>query len=92
MGQDKLRAIVRTEVSRDGIPPVRVDYRLHHSNGAWKIYDVSVLGISLVKTYHVTIDGELQRHGLDGVIQQINALRPFNDAAGVRLAEPSPAS
>lgn len=91
VGKDNQRAIVRTEVSRAGIPSVSVDYRLHHAHGEWKIYDVAIFGISLVKTYHLTIDGELQRDGLDRVIQRINALYPLYDSADVRLAEPLPA-
>jgi phospholipid transport system substrate-binding protein len=89
-GKDNQHAMVRTEVSRDGIPPVSVDYRLHHAHGAWKIYDVSILGISLVKTYRITLAGELKRYGLDGVIEQINAKSPIIEAGSVRFAEPSP--
>ncbi len=82
-GEDKRRAVVRTEVSRAGIPPANVDYRLHHTDGRWLIYDVSIFGISLVKTYRLTIEGELQRNGIDEVIQQINALHPLNDAVSL---------
>jgi phospholipid transport system substrate-binding protein len=91
MGTGDLRALVRTEVSRAGIPPVSVDYRLGHADGVWKIYDVAIFGISLVKTYHVTIDGELRRHGLDGMIQQINTLQPLDTDDGAHLAVPLPA-
>ena len=83
-GDDKRRAVVRTEVTRAGIPPMNVDYRLYHTDGRWLIYDVSIFGISVVKTYRLTIDGELERHGIDGVIQQINALLPMNDALSLR--------
>lgn len=83
-GGDKRRAVVRTEVARAGIPPTNVDYRLHHTDGRWLIYDVSIFGISMVKTYRLTINGELERNGIDGLIQQINALHPVNDALSLR--------
>ncbi len=44
------RAVVMTKVVRpSGNFPV--DYRMHLKNGTWKVYDVMVEGISLVKNY-----------------------------------------
>jgi len=76
-GADNQRAVVRTHVSRAGVPEVSVDYRLYNSTGGWKVYDVSIVGISLVKTYRLTIARELKQHGIDSVIAQINAKIPL---------------
>lgn len=90
-GENNQRAIVRTRVSRPGVPPVSVDYRLYRSADGWKVYDVAILGISLVKTYHITIAYDLKKIGLDGVIEQINAKSPLHEIGGVPTAEPASA-
>ena len=90
-GENDQRAVVRTEVSRSGVPPVSVDYRLYRSADGWKVYDVSILGISLVKTYHITIEYDLKKYGLDGVIRQINAKSPLTKADAPRFGASSPA-
>jgi len=77
-GRQQQRARVRTEVSRGGSPTVTVDYRLRRNDNAWKVYDVAIFGISIVKTYHLTIDADVRKHGLDGVIDQINAMSPID--------------
>ena len=35
-GNSTDRAIVRTQVSREGVPKVAVNYRFHHSERSWK--------------------------------------------------------
>jgi ABC-type transporter MlaC component len=64
---------------------------LYHATDGWKVYDVSVVGISLVKTYHITIAGELKQHGIDSVIAQINAKSPLRKAGPGAFPDPPPA-
>jgi phospholipid transport system substrate-binding protein len=90
-GEDQQRAIVRTQVSRPGTPPVSVDYRLYRSVDGWKVYDVSVVGISLVKTYHIAIAHDVRKYGLDTVIEQINAKTPLKELGAVPIGGSSPA-
>jgi phospholipid transport system substrate-binding protein len=90
-GDKNQRAVVRTAVSRNGVPPVRVDYRLYRGSDGWKVYDVSVVGISLVKTYRLTIEYDLQKYGLDRVIEQINAKMPLHEVGRLPVGESPPA-
>ncbi len=90
-GKNQQRAVVRTEVTREGVPPVAVDYRLYRSIDGWKVYDVSIFGVSLLKTYHITIQYDLKKHGLDGVIEQINAKVPLTKADSFSPGTASPA-
>lgn len=76
-GKAGQRAQVRTQVSRSGSPAVPVDYRLHRVDGTWKVYDVAIFGVSIVRTYHSTIDADIRERGLDSVIEQINAMSPL---------------
>lgn len=64
---------VRTQVTQPGKRPANVDYRLHQVDGAWKVYDVTADGISLVATFRASIDAEVHQHGIDGLITNLNA-------------------
>ena len=62
--------VVRTEV-RGKAEPVQLDYRLEKSSGAWKIYDVNVLGVWLVENYRNTFAQEIGSVGIDGLIGKL---------------------
>jgi phospholipid transport system substrate-binding protein len=87
-GEENTRAVVRTQVTRPGFAEVPVDYRFYQSTDGWKVYDVGVFGISLIKTYRATIEAELKEVGLDGVIDRINAKNPLPDAATLSAQDP----
>ncbi|MFT4563366.1 MAG: phospholipid transport system substrate-binding protein [Gammaproteobacteria bacterium] len=87
-GEENTRAVVRTQVTRPGFSEVPVDYRFYQSTDGWKVYDVSIFGISLIKTYHLTVEAELEEVGLDGVIERINAKSPLPDAAALSDQDP----
>jgi phospholipid transport system substrate-binding protein len=60
-----------------------LDYRLEKTSTGWKIYDVSILGVSLVQSFRDQFASEIDQHGVAGLI---NALRNRNKqlAAGER--------
>jgi len=67
--EDK-EVVVRTEVKGRG-EPVQLDYRLEKisdPSGAWKIYDLNVLGAWLVQTYKTQFAQEINAKGIDGLI------------------------
>lgn len=66
-------ALVRTEVLQPGGKPVQVDYSLEKLDSAWKVFDVSVAGISLVTTYRETFAQEVRNGGIDGLVQALAA-------------------
>jgi phospholipid transport system substrate-binding protein len=66
-----LQGIVRTQVTRSNGAAVLVDYRLRRTADGWKVFDVSIEGISLVRTFRADFDGEIKRDGLDAVISRI---------------------
>lgn len=69
--QDSRRAVVRTRITDDGNSPIAVDYKLRQVNKTWKIYDVSIEGISLAINYRNTFAEEISSHGLDGLIADL---------------------
>lgn len=78
---DTDEATVRSEFRRATAPPIPVLYRLRRADGAWKIYDVLVDGISLVVTYRSTFASEISRGGLE---QLLDRLAKHNQGYGER--------
>ncbi len=66
-----LQATVRTQVLRADGSFVTVDYRLHRTAEAWKVFDVLVDGISYVRTYHDDVDSDVNQRGLDFAIVRL---------------------
>jgi len=70
--QKKNRAVVRSMFYPSGGQPVAVDYRLRNKNG-WKIYDIKIDGISLVKNFKSSFSSEIEQSGVDGLIASLQA-------------------
>lgn len=64
--------LVQTKVSDSGAPPIPIDYRLSRTVGTWKVYDVTIDGVSLVSNYRSTFAEQVQRTGVDGLIKQLS--------------------
>ena len=75
---------VRTEIRRvDGGPPIPVHYHMHRSGEDWKIYDVSIDGVSLVTTYRSSFASRIRRDGMESLIEEL-ALRNQQALQSVR--------
>lgn len=64
---------VRTEIKIPDGQPISVDYSMYKSGSDWKIYDVTVEGVSLVTTYRSTFADEIRQSGIDGLIKSLQA-------------------
>jgi len=73
---------VRAEEGRDDItvrsqvhPPsgnaIPVNYHMHLTSKGWKVYDVSVEGVSVITTYRNSFNDEIRRNGLDQLIARL---------------------
>lgn len=67
------RVQVESIVSRKNGQKIPVNYRLVQSGGAWKVYDFSVEGISMISSYRSQFDSILQQQGIAGLINKISA-------------------
>lgn len=70
---DETDVTVRTEVKQPGAKPISIDYSLLKNNGAWKVYDVTVGGVSLVTSYRDQFKQEVSTGGIDGLIKSLQA-------------------
>ena len=67
-------ATVRSQVNPiGGGEPIKVNYDLYRSKktGLWKVYDVSVEGISLVTTYRSSFKQIVTQKGMDGLLSEL---------------------
>jgi len=62
---------VRSEVRRDNGTRVPVNYSLRKTPQGWKAYDVTIEGVSYVKSFRTDFSSEIQQKGLDAVIQRL---------------------
>lgn len=62
---------VRSEVRRDNGSRVPVNYSLRKTPEGWKAYDVTIEGVSYVKSFRTDFSSEIQQKGLDAVIQRL---------------------
>jgi len=62
------KVVVKTEVLQPGLQPVSVNYRMLMTNGAWKAYDITIEGVSLVTNYRSTFTNEVKTKGSLGAV------------------------
>jgi phospholipid transport system substrate-binding protein len=77
---DDKDVLVRTEVHGKG-EPVQLDFRLDNTDGkGWKIYNLNVLGVWMVETYRTQFAQELNKGGIDGLINALGSRTMAADA------------
>lgn len=54
-----------------GQQPILVDYDMEKSPDGWKVYDLTVEGVSLVTSYRGTFADQIQQVGIDGLIKTL---------------------
>jgi phospholipid transport system substrate-binding protein len=64
-------ATVKTEAQVRTGPPIPINYTMHLNRDGWKIYDVTVDGVSLVTNYRSTFASQIRSNGLDTVIADL---------------------
>lgn len=75
----KHEAEVRTRIPRTSGDAVPVNYRLHNRSGDWKLYDVTIAGISLLATYRSSFGQMIKRDGMDSLLDALEKKnRSFN--------------
>jgi len=62
---------VRTIIQRSAGPAIPVAYRMHQTQQGWKVYDISIDGISLVNNYRRSFSSEIRRNGLNELINKL---------------------
>lgn len=64
-------ATVRSEIRRSNGSKVPVNYTLHKTPTGWKAYDITIEGVSYVKSFRTDFGTEIDQKGLDAVIKRL---------------------
>ena len=76
---------VRTQIKQSGAGKnIELDYDLEKSGATWKVYDISVGGISLVTTYRDSFASEVRNNGIDGLVKSLQAKNKSGEATSVK--------
>ncbi|MDO8925353.1 MAG: ABC transporter substrate-binding protein [Sideroxyarcus sp.] len=63
---------IKTEIIKPGSQqPIMVDYDMEKTPTGWKVYDLTVEGVSLVTSYRGTFADQIQQVGIDGLIKTL---------------------
>ena len=69
---DREDVTVRTVIIQgSGKQPVPIDYSMEKKSDGWKVYDVTVAGVSLVTNYRSSFTSQIRRGGVDGLIKTL---------------------
>lgn len=79
---------VRSEIRQPGGQPIPIDYSMYKTDFGWKVYDVSIDGVSLVTNYRASFATTIRQNGIDGLIETLAA----KSARGAAKPAPRPGS
>ena len=68
-------AAVDVQIIRSQNQEIPIQYRLHSVDDAWKVYDVTIEGVSVVNNYRSQFQSILARSSFDELLEQLRAKR-----------------
>lgn len=71
--------VIPVQIDLSASRPARVAYLMHGNGTDWKVFDVAVDGVSLIKNYRSSFRSEIARHGIDGLIDRLEARNAKTD-------------
>lgn len=68
----KTDTTVKTEIIQSHGQPVSIDYSMQKIKSAWKVYDITVAGISLVINYRGSFNSKVRSGGVEGLLKALD--------------------
>lgn len=65
-----VRSLIKQPTGGD---PIDISYSMEKTDAGWKVYDVTIAGVSLVQNYRSNFASEVQKGGIDGLIAALAA-------------------
>jgi len=72
MAADDTEVTVKTVISKPGSQQIPVDYEMKIASDGWKVFDISIEGVSMVMSYRGTFASLIQQDGIDGLIATLS--------------------
>ena len=68
-------AKVRSSMQQAVGNPIIIDYKLSNKTGTWKIIDLTIEGVNMVKSYRTQFLPRLQSLGIDGFLEDMEGVK-----------------
>lgn len=88
--QKPRRKTVFTEVKLAGRAPLPVNYSFWLRGGEWKVYNVTVDGLSLVQLFRSNFAQEIEQTSLDSLIKRLASTNRGEASGSTQGAQPAP--
>jgi phospholipid transport system substrate-binding protein len=62
---------VKTAINNTDSGPITVDYEMEKMANDWKVFDISISGVSMVMSYRGTFASEIEQGGIDHLIKSL---------------------
>ena len=72
MPANETEVTVKTTISKAGTQSIPVDYEMKKAADGWKVFDISIEGVSMVMSYRGTFISQIQQNGIDGLIKTLS--------------------
>jgi len=72
MEPEARNVVVKTLIVKPGAKPIDVNFSLEKAVDSWKIYDVTMAGVSLITNYRDAFTQEINSNGVDGLIKMLS--------------------
>ncbi|MFY0639699.1 MAG: ABC transporter substrate-binding protein [Bermanella sp.] len=70
------KAIVSSDIHVAGGSPVNLQYRLYQPKpGQWLVYDATIAGLGLIRTYRAQFSDQIERDGIDKTISELQSVQ-----------------
>ena len=75
-GQTERDLLVRSQLNRDGRPPIPIGFAMLRRNEDWKIYDIVIESSSVVNSFRGQYNAEIRANGLQSLIERLESTQP----------------
>jgi len=70
-GKNKNVAMVPTIISLPNAKPIQISYMMMNGDSGWKVVDMSISGVSLIRNYRATYASEIRKVGFDALMEKL---------------------
>jgi phospholipid transport system substrate-binding protein len=70
-GKNKKVVMVPTQITLANAKPMKISYMMMDSEDGWKVVDMSISGVSLIRNYRSTYANEIRSAGFDALMDKI---------------------
>jgi phospholipid transport system substrate-binding protein len=70
---DGTRAVVKTTIASKRQWPIPLEYRVRQMDGQWRVYDVVIVGVSMVNNFRMQFHQIINQSSYQALVQQLKA-------------------